>query len=286
MGANIQEVLFIGGIVGLAVLVLIAIDRAGLRARRRAERRAKLARQDELAVPASPSRIRIRLFTILWLAVGAVLIVMGRIRLPGPGQILTWVGTVFGATIAIVGLVIAVKLFRHYDRGVNRAYERANTGDVEGAVAELRAQVEAKGLSAARANALGCLLIKRKDWQGANDMFDEAERFGMDRTVVRNNQGKALMESANYDAAFPLLEEVARANPNELTYQCNLCLVLAELGRVEEAQKQLSRIEDFRKNLIFILGPRYRQSIDGAIQDCRDRLNGMPKADLAALDEL
>jgi len=211
---------------------------------------------------------------------------MGRIRVPGPGQILTWFGAVFGATIAIVGSVIAVKLFRHYDRGVNRALERANALDLEGAVAELRAQVEAKGLSAARANALGLLLLKSEDWEGANQMFDEAERFGMDRAILRNNRGIALLDSSNFEAAFPLLEEVARANPNEIAYQCNLCLVLAELGRLEEAQKELSRIEDLRKNVIFLFGRRYRQAIDGAIQNCRDRLKGSPKADLAALDEL
>jgi len=113
MEANIQKVLLIGGIVGLAVLVLIGIDRAGLRARRRAERRAKLAaRQDELAVSTSPSRIRTQLFIILWSAVGAVLMFMGQIRLPGGRQILTWFGAVFGASISIVGLVIAVKPFR------------------------------------------------------------------------------------------------------------------------------------------------------------------------------
>ncbi len=119
-------------------------------------------------------------------------------------------------------------------------------------------------------------------------MFDEAERRRFNPKLVRTNRGVAFLAAGRFPEALPLLEEAARANPKLIADQCNLCLVLAELGRTDDASIMLDRIEELRRQQAMILTttPLARDQIDQTIQNCRDRLAGKPKPDLAALDEL
>jgi tetratricopeptide (TPR) repeat protein len=203
---------------------------------------------------------------------------------PTAGNIVLFFKIMGGAFVIFVG-IIAVKLFRHYDRGVNRAFKQANAGDLEGAISELGRQIEDKGPSAARANALGCLMMQRKDWDEANRLFDEAEQLGTDRRLIQNNRAVVLLESGNPAAALPLFEQAALAQPNELIFQCNICRALAELGRFDEASGRLDRVEQLGRKTYFP-NSSHRQLIDKIIQECRDRIAGETKADLTALDEL
>jgi len=186
--------------------------------------------------------------------------------------------------VAAIG-VIAFRTFRHYDSGVSRAAKQANAGDLDGAIAELRRQVESKGLSATRANAMGCLLTLKEEWHEARRMFDEAETRGMSPALLRANRGVALWKSGDPDAALPLLAKAALEEPMDINRRCHICLALADLGRIDEARAQLQSIEELHKKGITVPADP-RRSLEKHIQACRDRVAGKPKSDLAALDEL
>jgi tetratricopeptide (TPR) repeat protein len=181
------------------------------------------------------------------------------------------------------GGVLAYRMFRHYDSGVSRAAKQANAGDLDGAIAELRRQIESKGLSAARANALGCLLTLKEDWHEARRMFDEAESRGMSPNLLRANRAVALWKSGNPEAALPLLAEAALNSPNDINVRCHLCLVLADLGRIDDSRAQLKSIEDLHKKQHTVPAAA-RQSLEKHIQTCRDRLAEKPQSDLTTLE--
>jgi pentatricopeptide repeat protein len=188
--------------------------------------------------------------------------------------------------VVVAGIgIFAYRMFRHYDPGASRAVKQANTGDLDGGIAELRRQIELKGLSFARANALGCLLTLKKDWHEARQMFDEAERRGMSPNLVRANRGVALWRSGNPEAALPLISQSALENPFDVNLRCHLCLLLVDLGRIDEARAQLQSIDDLHKKQRTVPAAA-RQSLEEHIQACRDRVAGKPKSDLTALDEL
>jgi tetratricopeptide (TPR) repeat protein len=186
--------------------------------------------------------------------------------------------------VAVAG-VIGYRFLRHYDRGVSRAAKQANSGDLDGAIAELKRQIEAKGLSAARANAMGCLLTMKEDWHEARRMFEEAERLGMAPSLLRANRGVALWKSGDPEAALPLLVRAALDEPFGINIRCHLCQVLADLGRIEEARAQLQSIEDLHKKQHTVPADA-RRNLEKYIQACRDRLAAKSKRDLAGLDEL
>jgi tetratricopeptide (TPR) repeat protein len=287
MRNSAPQYLLVALLIGLSLLVVIANDR-------RERRKAARAKLDPKTQAADPPR---RLLSG-WVLVFVLLALWGVICFLSPNKnqpaaavrnlsVTLVVALAAGAAFAVGVGIILVMAFRYYDRGVNRAIDQANAGDLDGAIRELWRQIEEKGLSAARANGLGCLLINQKDWQGALKMLDEAERLGMSRTWVGANRGLALMKAGDAKAALPLLEEAVQGDPNGIVCRCNLCFVLAELGRSEEARVQLSRIEQMRKQQARMLAftSAAMMQIDQTIEKCRERLAGEPKDDLAGLDE-
>jgi tetratricopeptide (TPR) repeat protein len=192
-----------------------------------------------------------------------------------PGSLSLVPVLLIGALPVIVISIIAFLTLRHYDRDVNRVARRANEGDLDGAIDELRRQIEVKGLSASKANLLGCLLVNRKDWNGARHMFDEAERLGMNADLLRANRAMASWKSGELEEALRLLTEGALVKPGDVTTRCNLCLLLAEMGRTDEARNQLERIEVLHKDTYFIPATA-RQTVARLVQSCRERLASDP----------
>jgi tetratricopeptide (TPR) repeat protein len=193
-----------------------------------------------------------------------------------------------GVPLVIFAAIFAVTFIRNYDSGVIRAIKQANAGDPQGAIDDLTRQIELKGRSAARSNGMGCLLMLQRDWGAALSHFNEAERLGLSPHVLRTNRGLALLSAKKPDAALPLLEQAARATPKQISSQCNLCLVLAELGRSADAVRVLNNIEEMRDQQAAILSitPRARHQLDQMIQTCRDRVAQKAKPDAGLLDEL
>jgi predicted Zn-dependent protease len=190
-----------------------------------------------------------------------------------------------GVLLLLIVCALAFALFRPDVSRVIRAIEQANAGDAEGAILELRRQVEANGYSALRANALASLLVVNKRSDEAIRMLDEAEKLGVDRATILSNRGFILLESGNPEAAVSLLEEAARVSPDQIEVLCNLCRALAEVGRIEEARTQLRLAEDGRKRT-FILGAEGRRLTSETLQKCRDQLAALKPTAFRELDEL
>lgn len=254
--------------------------------------------QAELSKRTRAKESRFRLLLVALFLLGVPLLFLVPRQNAQPGNIVqnqppvwkkspfTFFGFMLPPALVIAGVaVVAYRMLRHYEAGVSRAAKQANAGDLEGAIAELRRQIESKGLSAARANALGCLLTLKEEWNEARRMFDEAESRGMSPKLVRANRGVAVWKSGDPEAALPLLTEAALDNPWDLNRRCHLCRLLADLGRTDEARAQLQSIEDLHKKQRTVPAAA-RQSVEKHIQACRDSLAGKPKSDLAALDEL
>jgi hypothetical protein len=266
-------------IIGLEVSWLVRWNRIRRRAAYRAQQAA--LRGQRAAARRSTSRW-------LWLALLlGILIIFSAKNGDALIERLGLVMVSMGVGLLFVVCAIVIPAFKYHDRGVNRAVLQANAGDVDGGILELRRQIEEKGPSAARSNALGCLFVTAKRWDEANRMFDEAEQLGMDRTLIQGNRGLVFLETGDPDSALPLLEEAARAGPrviHQMVIRCNLCRALAELGRVEEARTQLRLAEESRKRTL-VLSANDRRVLSETIQKCRDQLAALKPTDLRAVDE-
>jgi hypothetical protein len=190
-----------------------------------------------------------------------------------PALVLGWIG------------FILYRSFRHYDRAMNRAIARANAGDKEGALADVRAEIAAKGLNGARANALGVLHYFREEWDEAAAMIDEAERLGYNKATCAMNRAMIRYRSGHPDDALTVLQAQYAKLPDDPVLGCNLCSVLMELGRLDDARRTLAEIERRRKNSVYLGGSG--DAVDRLIRDCHERLEGKPrKTSLSEFDEL
>jgi hypothetical protein len=75
-----------------------------------------------------------------------------------------WVVAVVAAPFVFILAMVAFQFIRNFDPGVRRAQKRAAEGDLEGAIAELREQIEEKGPTQNRVNALGIFLMDHERW--------------------------------------------------------------------------------------------------------------------------
>jgi hypothetical protein len=177
------------------------------------------------------------------------------------------------------------RMRRNYDPAASRALEKANAGDVEGAIAEVQTLVQAKGMTGPRATALGVLHFIREEWDEAARWFEEAERLGVDKQSCAMNKAMIRHKSGHPEDALPVLRSLWEKDPSNTVAGCNLCQVLVDLGRVDEARSVLVEVDRRRKQSI-PLGADARAKLDRLVEECRARLEGKPKTDLSALDEL
>jgi hypothetical protein len=180
-----------------------------------------------------------------------------------PALVLGWIG------------FILFRSLRHYDRAMNRAIAKANAGDKGGAFADIKAEIAAKGLNGARANALGVLHYLREEWDEAAAMIDEAQRLGYNNVTCDMNRAMIRFRSGHPEDALPVLQAQYAQLPDDSVLGCNLCNVLMELGRLDEARNVLAEVERRRKNTIY-LGTS-GDAVNRLIRECRERLEGKPK---------
>ena len=183
-----------------------------------------------------------------------------------------WLVVFVATPIVIILAAVALQLLRNFDPGVRRAEKRAAEGDVDGAIADLREQIEEKGPKQNRINALGILLMRRESWDEAAAMFRKAEEIGeINKGVCRANLGLALFKGGKPAEAIAVLEEAARIGPQAPALNCvvnlHIALALAELRRWDEAEEQFRRRGD---------GPRPEQAqaraLEGDLAQCRQKL--------------
>jgi hypothetical protein len=97
-------------------------------------------------------------------------------------------------------------------------------------------------------------------------------------------QALALWKAGDPGGALPLLIREALDDPWDLSRRCNLCQLLGELGRTDDARAQLQSIEDLHRQ-VRVFPPEAGRLLADQVQRCRDLLAAKPKADPARFDE-
>jgi tetratricopeptide (TPR) repeat protein len=193
---------------------------------------------------------------------------------PAPAHVpLMWVALPIVAVFIGVVALLAVQWFRNFDPGVRRAEKRASEGDLDGAIAELREQIEEKGSTQIRVNALGILLMRRERWDEAAAMFRKGEQLGeSSKGICRANLGLALLKSGKAAEAIPVLQEAARIGPQGPPLNCiinlHLSLALADLNRWEEAEERFRAAEGAARSL----RKSQRDVLTEELERCRQKL--------------
>jgi Flp pilus assembly protein TadD len=197
-----------------------------------------------------------------------------------------WVLVPTGIGLAYAGLVAFRKL-RDYDASLHRAQKRAAAGDLDGAIENLREQIEALPTQN-RVNALGILLFQRNQWDEAAALFRKAEELGEHKGVCRMNLGLALLQAGKPEEALPVLQEASRTGPQNPVMECMVSLhtanALAELGRWDEARAHWHTSQTAGRSL----AKAHREAFGKELEKCRLKLEeGLPaKPKLEGLEEL
>ncbi len=220
------------------------------------------------------------------LAFGASIVVIPTTLGPSPALMLAIIA---GLTVGFAGgFYWLMALVR--DREVWKIIERAEeTGDLDEAVAELRAVIDAKGPSIHRSDGLGHLLMKQGAWGEAYRTFLELETLAGRKPYILNNQAVSLIELGRAAEALPLLEEAMREEPKDIVFSCNYGLALAALDRRDEARGQLLLAEQERAKLGRSYPKALLDGLDELIGRLRRRVGpaeGMDKKDMTGWDEL
>jgi tetratricopeptide (TPR) repeat protein len=174
-------------------------------------------------------------------------------------------------------LTVAIQFFRLFDPGVRRANKRALAGDLDGAIEDLREQIEDKGPTQVRANALGLLLMQQERWAEAAALFRKAGEIGASKGVCQANLGLALLKGGKPAEALPVLQEALHIRPNGPVLTClvclHTCLALAELGRRDEAQEHFRVAEEAAGGL----SKARRAALAKEFEQCRQKLEQQPR---------
>ena len=198
---------------------------------------------------------------------------------PNPRPVLTFPGLVapFGWRGRCLDSRVRLSVLPTFDPGVRRANKRAQAGDLDGAIEDLREQIEDKGPTQVRVNALGLLMMHRERWAEAAALFRKAEEIGKSNGVCQANLGLALLKGGKPDEALPVLQEALLIGPQVPVMTClvglHSALALAELGRWDEAHEQ------FRVALEAARGLRKaeRAALEKEFEQCRRKLEQQPR---------
>ena len=204
----------------------------------------------------------------------------------GPGAGVLVVGTVLGILLAIFAGLYGLLHLR--SRKVVAILRKASEGGADGAIEAVRAEIAAKGTTANRANLLGCLLLGQDRWEEGDEQFLEAIRLKGRKPPQLTNHAVAIWKLGRTEEAATIFEEVAAAGPLALGIACTYCLILADLGRNDEARASWGAAETLAGDLSGYL-PESRPIILEELERCRARvlgLEGVKKGDLTGLDEL
>jgi len=188
-----------------------------------------------------------------------------------------WSGVLVASVVVVAFVTLGVILgLRNYDAGVHRAQKRAAAGDLDGAIEDLREQIEDKGPTQGRVNVLGILLLQRNQWDEAAVLFRKAEELGGFKGVCRANLGAALLKGGKPEEALPVLQEAARIGSQVPGMACLVSLhtanALAALGRWDEARAHWLASETAVRAL-----PRaHRDAIGKDLEQCRLKLEEGP----------
>src|SRR5207302_7573280 len=123
------------------------------------------------------------------------------------------------------------------------ALRLARSGHVDAAISRLQSLMESRGPSPRHSSALGDCYLLLEQWQQAYIQYLDAERLDGRRGRYLAKQGFALWKLDRAAEAVTLLETASRSEPMNPSHAWTSCLILADLGRYDEAREQLRRAE-------------------------------------------
>jgi tetratricopeptide (TPR) repeat protein len=135
---------------------------------------------------------------------------------------------------------------RNKDPFVRRADELTRANQLPQAIDHLRTGLKEKE-TAERLHTLSLLLMKQ---QSATEALQAAERASqLAPGLPRYDATRAMLmaRTGNTTGGLELMQHVREREPAEVLYACLLCQLLADAGRIEEAQEQLRQAEELRK---------------------------------------
>ncbi|WP_406696096.1 hypothetical protein V5E97_34395 [Singulisphaera sp. Ch08] len=180
----------------------------------------------------------------------------------------------FAFLMGVVGLLIVLFLLilvRPRHQRIARAMILARSGQVDAALADLQRQIETRGRSPRLSGALGDCYLLREEWREAYIQFLEAEQLDGRGGRFLAKQGFALWKLGRAPEAIALLERAALVDPRNPTHAWTACMILADLGRCEEAWEQLERAERLIEESI-PAGTARRRTLEESLEVCRNRL--------------
>jgi|GEM_PF-3033705 len=211
-----------------------------------------------------------RVWWITGFLLGGV-VYLGRTWLDGGGIRGTDVTAAFrGLLVGLIALLISLvvlDLIRPRHSNVTRALRRARAGQVGAAINDLKRQ----GRSSRSAAALGDCYLLTEAWQEAYLRFLEAERLDGGQGRYLAKQAFALWKLGRGDEAMPLLDQATQLDQRNPSHAWTACLILADLGREQEAREQLERAERLVEIAIPPRSSR-RRAHEESIALCRQRL--------------
>lgn len=185
----------------------------------------------------------------------------------------------FGVLMGLAGLLFALVLLglvRPRHRKIARAMTKARAGQVDAAVADLQRQIETRGPSARRSGALGDCHLLREQWREAYIQFVDAEQLDGRGGRYLAKQAFALWKLDRGLEAITLLEQASQMDQRNPAHAWTTCLILADLGRIQEAHEQLDRAERLAAEWV-PTGTARRRALEDSIELCRQRLAGLPE---------
>jgi len=165
-----------------------------------------------------------------------------------------------------------VMLARFKRRHALRAVRRANSGDIQGGIDDLRGWLASHESRPDGWEALGFLYCMREDWGEALAAFERVEEIdGHDRRVI-SNKGLVLWRLAPIEEAEALMVEACLRQPNHWVAACNYCEFLADLGRRPEAEEQLERADTLIASNPILFPASQRKLHKERIERCRAKI--------------
>jgi tetratricopeptide (TPR) repeat protein len=212
----------------------------------------------------------------LWWAIGLLLGALVYFNRPGAdaqGMSLVFLGfaALVVGVVGLSGLVMLLLLMRPKHGSISRSVAKARAGRVEEAIAELQREIDTRGPLPRRSSALGDCYLLLEQWREAYIQYLDAERLDGRQGRYLAKQGFALWKMGRASEAAPLLERAAAIEPLNPSHAWTACLILIDLGRIDEARHQL-RLAEFLVEKLAPSNPVRRRALEDSIAICRQRL--------------
>lgn len=133
-------------------------------------------------------------------------------------------------------------------RHSRHALRLAQQGDVSGAIEILREQLRLNGPSAELLNNLAAIYCQQLNWNRAWETICEAESCDQNSALVKINKAVILNKLERQEEAVQSLQQAQALAPRDVSVACKCGMMLAEIGRIEEAWKMLEKAEQAFKS--------------------------------------